>query len=253
MIPGALGKLALDFKVDTLKDHFPHYFNPLELYNQLNWEGDLPDYKFFEPKRTTLEEYQEMVQEYKDRKWNFLSVARKYIRGDVEALHQVLIKFFKELAAHFPINPLRNLSIPGIASTIWKTKQLPLLLKEDLKVYYLSRTSDNMFRGAYLGGFVDVYKPHLIGEGYYYDVNSLYPTAMLKPMPVGPPTPLFLTAREFELGEFFGFVKATVLAPNNLYIGLLPIKLEGRLVCPGGVFEGFFFSEELRFLTNWVR
>lgn len=31
IIPGALGKLVMDFKVDTQKDHFPHYFNPLEL------------------------------------------------------------------------------------------------------------------------------------------------------------------------------------------------------------------------------
>lgn len=36
-------------------------------------------------------------------------------------------------------------------------------------------------------------------------------------------------------------------APANEYIGLLPIKHQGRLICPGGTFGGFFFSEELRF------
>ncbi|CAG8582384.1 14598_t:CDS:1, partial [Rhizophagus irregularis] len=36
-------------------------------------------------------------------------------------------------------------------------------------------------------------------------------------------------------------------APANEYIGLLPIKLQGRLICPGGTFSGLFFSEELKF------
>lgn len=48
-----------------------------------------------------------------------------------------------------------------------------------------------------------------------------------------------------EIGEFLGFVQATVRAPANEYIGLLPIKLKGRLICPGGTFKGFFFSDPL--------
>ena len=88
---------------------------------------------------------------------------------------------------------------------IWKTVQLPLLNNDHLKVYDLSRSLDTKFRGAYLGGIVDVYRPHLIGQGYYYDVNSLYPTAMCKPIPVGAPTPTLLTPKEFKGGSFFGY------------------------------------------------
>ena len=36
VIPGSLAKLAKDLKVDTQKDHFPHYFNPLELHGTLD-------------------------------------------------------------------------------------------------------------------------------------------------------------------------------------------------------------------------
>ena len=50
---------------------------------------------------------------------------------------------------------------------------------------------------------------------------------------------------------FFGYLEATVKAPTpdtpGGYIGLLPTKSGGRLICPGGEFSGFFFSEELRF------
>lgn len=106
---------------------------------------------------------------------------------------------------------------------------------------------DTKIRESYLGGIVDVYKPHLQGEGYYYDVNSLYPTAMSKSMPVGEPKLESLTIEEFQEGFFFGFIEATVRAPTSEYIGLLAIKLKGRLVCPGGTFSGFFFSEELYF------
>uniref|UniRef100_U9UR54 DNA-directed DNA polymerase n=1 Tax=Rhizophagus irregularis (strain DAOM 181602 / DAOM 197198 / MUCL 43194) TaxID=747089 RepID=U9UR54_RHIID len=41
--------------------------------------------------------------------------------------------------------------------------------------------------------------------------------------------------------------KNVMRAPANEYIGLLPIKLQGRLICPGGTFSGLFFSEELKF------
>ena len=53
------------------------------------------------------------------------------------------------------------------------------------QVYDLSRSYGNLFRESYHGGIVDVYRPHLTGRGYYYDVNSLYPTAMSNPIPVG--------------------------------------------------------------------
>lgn len=251
ILPSSLAKLAKDWKVGTQKDHFPHYFNPLELYGSLNWEGALPAYEYFEPKRTTNLDYQEMEQEFKNRPWNFLLVSRNYIRGDCIALYEILVKFFNTLVSKFPINPLGSLSIPSLAFKTWRTVQLPLLNKDGFKVYDLARTLDSKLREAYLGGIVDVYKPHLEGKGYYYDVNSLYPTAMCKPMPVGIPTPVNLSINQFIEGNFFGYVEATVQAPYpetpGGYIGLLSIKLGGRLICPIGTFSGFFFSEELRF------
>src|SRR2546423_1447152 len=157
------------------------------------------------------------------------------------ALHQILVSIFQSIVAHFPINPLKKISAPGIAFTTWKTVQLPKLHKEGVKVYDLSQSSDHFFRGAYHGGIVDVYRPHLIGKGYYYDVNSLYPSAMLNTMPVGAPTQLSMTPNHFQC-DFFGFLRATVRSPDNEYIGLLPIKHNGRLICPAGTFSGFFFS-----------
>lgn len=198
IIPGPLAKLAKDFKVETQKDHFPHYFLVEgNVAKTLNYKGTLPAYEYFEPKRTSQADYAEILEEFKDKEWSFLEISRRYILSDVLAQYQIIVKFFSELSSKFPINSMDLVSAPGAAFKIWKTVQLPLLNKDKLEVHDLSRTLDPKFRGAYMGGIVDVYRPHLIGEGYYYDVNSLYPTAMCHPMPVGIPTFTKLTPKEF--------------------------------------------------------
>lgn len=250
LLPSSLARLAKDWHVETQKDHFPHYFWDGSIQATLKYVGVLPPYETFEPKRTSIIDYQELMEQFKNREWNFLKVSRQYIIGDVKALYQILIAFFEAIVSKFPINPLSVLSAPSTAFKIWRTVQLPILNKE-FKVYDLSRSLDSTLREAYCGGIVDVYRPHLVGQkGYYYDVNSLYPTAMCQPMPVGIPTLVDLNPNTFKSTDFFGFVKAWVEAPKNEYIGLLPVKWQGKLVCPGGTFEGFFFSEELKFALN---
>lgn len=257
--PGALARLAKDWKVETQKEHFPHYFYNNNLISTINFIGSLPPYSCFEPKRTSLAEYEALAQQFKDN-WSFLEVSKTYILGDVKALYQIMIAFFEAIISKFPIDPLSIVSAPSAAFKIWRTIQLPKLNGELLKVYDFSHKEiDTKLRESYLGGIVDVYRPYLNGEGFYYDVNSLYPTAMSKPMPVGLPTLEYYPNPEalkesLKSGDFFGFVEATVQAPplntHTGYIGLLLIRLQGRLICPGGLYSGFFFSEELLFALN---
>jgi hypothetical protein len=253
LLPAALGKLAKDFKLEEGKDHFPHYFLLNTLEETMAYEGAVPTYEYFEAKRTSLKDWEALSAQYGE-KWNFMEQARKYLLLDCQVLHQVLVAFFTELNTNFQVNPIRNLSIPGVAFKVWKQHQLPILIRfeietiENLKVHDLSHSLDTHFRAAYHGGIVDVYRPHLEGGGYYYDVNSLYPTAMCRLMPVGEPRLVTLTASAFEAGDFFGYLWARVRAPSldtaAGYIGLLPLKLGGRLVCPGGTFEGACSSNE---------
>jgi hypothetical protein len=212
--------------------------------------GEVSAYEFFEPKRTSLADWEEMAANFGNN-WSFMEQARKYLLLDCQVLHQVLVAFFTELHTNFKVNPIANLSIPGVGFKAWKQHQLPLLeTLANLKVIDLSHSLDTYFRGAFHGGIVDVYRPHLEGRGYYYDVNSLYPTAMCKAMPVGVPRLVPLTVEQFKQGDFFGYLWARVQAPSfetpGGYIGLLPIKHQGRLVCPGGSFGGFFFSDFTR-------
>lgn len=56
-------------------------------------------------------------------------------------------------------------------------------------------------RSSYFGGNVEVYI-NKISEGYYYDMNSQYPKAMLFDMPIGDP----ILSLETNLNKIFGFI-----------------------------------------------
>jgi hypothetical protein len=246
ILPGALGRLAKDFNVMTLKEHFPHYF-ALPEFAELNYEGAVPAYEYFEPKRTSHKEWLELQAQFPNNDWNYMKESLKYLHADCKSLYQVLIAFFNDVYSNFKVNPQRNVSIPGVAFKNWKGNYLPdLQKKEGITVCDLSHDYDAFLREGYLGGIVDVYKPY-VKDGYYYDVNSLYPTAMKCLMPVGSPRFQTLSVDEFLNSPWFGFVRATVTAPENLHIGVLAIRRDGKLVTPSGRFNGTFFSEELRF------
>jgi hypothetical protein len=87
LCPGALGSLAKSFQVECLKGHSPHYFNPMEHgYPDLNYVGPVPEYKYFEPKRTSLAEYKEIVAAYPNNDWDWMANELKYLHSDCVSL-----------------------------------------------------------------------------------------------------------------------------------------------------------------------
>lgn len=96
---------------------------------------------------------------------------------------------------------------------------------------------------------VEVIIPY--GENlYYYDANSLYPTAMLKPFNVGQP----VHSLNKNLNELFGYVKAQVTTPPNLQVPILPYKMKTndghRLIHPWGTWQGWYFSD-IKYASRW--
>ena len=93
-----------------------------------------------------------------------------------------------------------------------------------------------------LVGATDYYKPvNLEGcELYYYDVNSLYPKAMLNPMPYK-----ILNFHSdmscINLEVFFGFCLAEIECPRDIKIPLLPHKYNGKTIFPTGKWIGVYF------------
>jgi hypothetical protein len=117
-----------------------------------------------------------------------------------------------------------------------------LYLKESIPI--LNKSTDSFIRKGYFGGGTDYYKLH-ITNGKYYDINSLYPFAMSKPMP-------FEIIRyhnnmsHINLSHFFGFILVQVYCPKNILKPMLPYKHEGKTIFPTGYWIGIYFSEELK-------
>ena len=133
--------------------------------------------------------------------------------------------------------------------SIWSTSTLSLkifrqkFLKKDIPI--LTKSCDSFVRRGYYGGATDYY--HLQGENlYYYDVNSLYPYAMLNPMPLKI-IKFHHDLSNVDLNNFFGFCLVKATCPIDIPIPLLPFRDKaGSLIFPTGTFTSVQFSEELK-------
>jgi len=100
-------------------------------------------------------------------------------------------------------------------------------------------------RGAYFGGNVDAYI-NKMNKGYYYDMNSQYPFAMLNDMPIGNP----ILSNDTNLDNYFGFVYGEITAPDyeRLRVPYIQIKDDKSDIvnCPRGTFSRMIFSEEMK-------
>jgi len=150
-----------------------------------------------------------------------------YNRHDCLGLYEVLEKFFGQFDVY--------------AETV---------ASQALKVYRSHFLKDTLHsppafveaaaRAAYVGGRCEVYR-HDPARLNKYDVNSLYPRAMLDPVPVEYlSASRRLTDRENEIG----FYEADISYPD-CYLPVLPMMIENRLFFPVGNFHGFFTSLEL--------
>ena len=110
----------------------------------------------------------------------------------------------------------------------------------------LSNKDDNFIRSSYYGGATDYYKTY--GENlYYYDVNSLYPYAMLNDMPLTIiKTYNHVQSQNIDLNSFFGFLHVEVKCPDNIINPLLPLHKDGKTIFPKGKWNGVYFSEEIK-------
>lgn len=141
----------------------------------------------------------------------------------------------------YNVDMTKSLSISGVALNLFLTKyysyNIPLVTQK-------SMYSD--IKLGYYGGITEVYKPY--GKDlYYYDINSLYPFAALNDMPGLTCSKILLTT-DTNIDNLFGFFYCIVDTTNvtNKYLGLLPLRLKG-LIFPHGKWEGWYFSEELKF------
>jgi hypothetical protein len=91
---------------------------------------------------------------------------------------------------------------------------------EDIPI--LSNNIDKFVRSGYYGGATDYYKAYGTNL-HYYDVNSLYPFSMLKPMPYIV-LDTYKDMSNIKLENFFGFFEAKITSPDIMK----PLHYKGK-------------------------
>ena len=166
----------------------------------------------------------------------------KYLSQDILILAGVLRKAQEKYWNRLKIDITNCLTVSSMAMKIYRTHYYPTTYP----IYRPEPNRARFIRQGYYGGHTDVYKPY--GKDlFYYDVNSLYPYAMTKPMPGGKPV-WHGNLECSDLENLFGFVTAKVTCPDHLKVPLLPYKDPklGTLLFPTGTFTGVYFTEELK-------
>lgn len=132
-------------------------------------------------------------------------------------------------------------SIVSISSLSFKIFRQDFL---EIAIPILSKVEDLFIRKSYFGGSTDYFRKY--GKKlYYFDVNSLYPFAMMKPIP-HKIIKFHDDLSNYNLDELFGFFKAEIITPKNLICPLLPYRNGEMTIHPTGKFTGIYFSEELK-------
>lgn len=232
LLSSSLEKLSESFGVSTLKGKFPHGFVNR---NTLNYIGVTPTINYWSD--IEKEDYKEL---YKSN-WNLKDECLLYLKKDLISLLEVLDLFNKYIYRKFDLQITGCLTISRLSFNIFIKDYLL-----DSKIPIIKGNMYNDIKEAYYGGVTEVYKPY--GNNlYYYDVNSLYPYAALNPMCGNKYTYIEnMNNVGLESNNLFGFFFCEIEAPNN-YLGLLPIRTPSGLLMPKGKWEGWYFSEELKF------
>jgi DNA polymerase type B, organellar and viral len=152
---------------------------------------------------------------------------KEYSLQDSNCLYDCINKL-QELYIHdYNVDITTILSTSTLSMLIFRTKFLKV------KIPVLKRIDDSFIRQGYFGGATDYYK--MKAENiYYYDVNSLYPYAMKQPMPYELLRKVKIFENNFNLNNFFGFLKVEVNSSRDIPIPLLPCKYQGKTIYPTG-------------------
>lgn len=162
---------------------------------------------------------------------------KEYSLQDSIALYDALMSAQKLYFDNYKVDICSTYSTASLAFKIYRsnfiTKEIPLLTPDE----------DRFIRRAYSGGATDYYKA--CGEElYWYDVNSLYPYAMMGELPYK------IVKKHKDLSgvnvkDFKGFVKARVTCPDNIKHPIVAYHTEGKTVYPTGTWEDVYFSDLL--------
>jgi len=163
-------------------------------------------------------------------------------------LLETILKFKENIYNKYNLNVSNYKTLPSLALAAYTSFYIPSSLVPEFKM--IKGDLEQEIRSSYFGGNVDVYI-NKIEKGFYYDMNSQYPMAMLNDMPVGEP----VLSLENDLDKIFGFVYGEIFCPdeNTLQVPFIQYKdpLWKFNQCPRGKFRRLIFSQEIKYALKY--
>jgi hypothetical protein len=173
------------------------------------------------------------IELFSSKNLELLNEFKKYSIQDSECLLKALINAQNIYYNDYNIDITSVLSTSTLSLKIFRTG----FLKHEIPI--LNNKHDSFIRNSYFGGATDYYKAY--GENvYHYDINSLYPFAMMKPMPFNiireHNNINKMLTKDFNL---FGFFEVECYSPTysdkaKILKPFLPYKQANKTIFPCG-------------------
>ena len=195
---------------------------------------------------TTNKFYSKLNFDYKNitKVWcNKPFVIKMILKNDILCLQESFTILSSIFIINFNVNINSFLTLPSLTLNIYLAQfyENSLIAKNNLY-------EDKFLRKSYIGGSTDLYKP-ILKSGFYYDVNSLYPTVMCLDMPLkqGSYSTFNRNKNDNDFLNFFGFLEIKVQTPKKITNPILSknLGIDGN-VCPIGDWTSTYFSEEVK-------
>ena len=165
-----------------------------------------------------------------------------------------MLKLSREVLKHSGLCLTNHMSISGLALKTYTMEYIGRNEEKEavagVQFPIVSGHLEKAIRAAgYRGGLIHVQPGTSAQSGYMYDVKSLYPAIIIKPLPGG--NIAQTSSMDLTNPTTYGFAYALCRAPDDKVPCLLPVNNPLGKVneCVGGdkLFTGLFFTDELRY------
>jgi hypothetical protein len=165
---------------------------------------------------------------------------------DIEYCYRDCEIIYKALIAVFTVCGSVKITLAGLSLALFRNTYIKSVIHSDDNYIY-------DFFDSYYGGRVEAFKLGKV-KAFKYDINSMYPYAMLK---TDFPNPNYLKKVEnpgipyfnYMLKYHEGLAHCTVIHHKSK-VGLLPYRHNEKLCFPNGTFSGCWNFNELRFAIS---
>ena len=144
-----------------------------------------------------------------------------------------------------------KLTIASTSLDVFRRQFLVHRLKKENNIIKNFDVKSYIFNGYY-GGRTEVFERGKFYNMNYYDINSLYPSQMLKKVPE--PNSVFIPedVNINNILKYEGTSHVRVITPDKIKYPILPYrdKTNKKLIFPKGTWNGYYNHNELRYAIN---